>query len=146
MENTVIQIGSNSVRRVEDLVASVCYDNHLANYHAIISVPLLATIQSLFCQNPDASLLLACSHSRKGLYFDITVSSDALPVGENYSEHPSPTLSPDVMSLVHQLADGVELSGQTIRLLFCLNGIGYNESERRRSVLARFYQPVLVES
>jgi hypothetical protein len=143
MENTVIQIGSNSVRRVEDLVASVCYDNHLANYHAIISVPLLATIQSLFRQNPDASLLLACSHSRKGLYFDITVSADALHVGENNSEHP---LSPDVMSLVSQLADGVELSDRTIRLLFCLNGIGYNESERRRSVLARFYQPVLVES
>ena len=61
MENTVIQIGNNSVRRVEDLVASVCYDNHLANYHAIISVPLLATIQSLFRQYPDASLLLAAA-------------------------------------------------------------------------------------
>lgn len=146
MENTVIQIGSNSVRRVEDLVASVCYDNHLANYHAIISVPVLATIQSLFHQYPDDTLLLACNYCRKGLYFDITVSTDALPAGVNQTEHPSPILSSDVQSLVNQLADEVEISDNTVRLLFCLNGIGDNESERRRSVLARFYQPVMIES
>lgn len=145
MDNIVIQVGSTSLCQVEDLVASVCYNNNLAKYHAIVSVPVLATIQSLLQNYPETSLLISCNHSCDGVFFNIAIPNDQKQYGDT-SNPISPILPPDVLSLVSCLADGISVSNQSIQLQFFFHGISHSESERRKNILDKFYQPVKVES
>ena len=146
MENIVIQVDHSSLSKVENLVASVCYDNHLAKYHAIVSVPVIATIQSLLQSYPDTSLDITCNHCRDGIDFSITIPQESINQYGDIQKNFSPIPSSDVFALNSCLVDAISVSNQTIRFQFLFSGISYIESERRKKILSKFYHLVMVES
>lgn len=142
MEKIVIQNDGLALNRVEDFIAALCYENHLDNYHATISVPVMQMVQTLLADlnfKQDDSLTISSGLCRKGLFFNITCGYDLLNTGSIDTE-PSPTLLSDSFSLAHLLADEVSIhdEGKTIQFLFYLRGIPMVESERRKQVIASF--------
>jgi hypothetical protein len=142
MEKIVIQNDGLALNRVEDFIAALCYENHLDNYHATISVPVMQMVQTLLADlkfKQDDTLTISSGLCRKGLFFNITSGYDLLNTCSIDSE-PSPTLFSVSFSLAHLLADEVSIhdEGKTIQFLFYLRGIPMVESERRKQVIASF--------
>lgn len=142
MEKIVIQNDGLALNRVEDFIAALCYENHLDNYHATISVPVMQMVQTLLADlkfKQDDTLTIGSGLCRKGLFFNITCGYNFLTTGSIDTE-PSPTLLSDSFSLAHLLADEVSIhdEGKTIQFLFYLRGIPMVESERRKQVIASF--------
>ena len=149
IEKTVIQNDSSAVRSVEDYIAVVCYENHLDNYHATIAVPVLGVVQAMIGDySADmGSIVLQSDYCREGVFFNITSSADCFR-REDQGIEASPTPLSDSLSLAGMLADEMRVldDGRTLQLIFHLRGIAARETERRKSVLEKFYSKVLVEA
>lgn len=149
IEKTVIQNDSSAVRSVEDYIAAVCYENHLDNYHATIAVPVLGVVQAMIGDfSADmGSIVLQSDYCREGVFFNITSSADCFR-REDQGIEASPTPLSDSLSLADMLADEMRVldDGRTLQLIFHLRGIAARETERRKSVLEKFYSKVLVEA
>lgn len=149
IEKTVIQNDSSAVRSVEDYIAAVCYENHLDNYHATIAVPVLGVVQAMIVDySADmGSIVLQSDYCREGVFFNITSSADCFH-REDQEIEASPTPLSDSLSLAGMLADEMRVldDGRTLQLIFHLRGIAARETERRKSVLEKFYSKVLVEA
>ena len=149
IEKTVIQNDSSAVRSVEDYIAAVCYENHLDNYHATIAVPVLGVVQAMIGDySADmGSIVLQSDYCREGVFFNITSSADCFR-REDQGIESSPTPLSDSLSLADMLADEMRVldDGRTLQLIFHLRGIAARETERRKSVLEKFYSKVLVEA
>lgn len=149
IEKTVIQNDSSAVRSVEDYIAAVCYENHLDNYHATIAVPVLGVVQAMIGDySADmGSIVLQSDYCREGVFFNITSSADCFR-REDQRIEASPTPLSDSLSLAGMLADEMRVldDGRTLQLIFHLRGIAARETERRKSVLEKFYSKVLVEA
>lgn len=149
IEKTVIQNDSSAIRSVEDYIAAVCYENHLDNYHATISVPVLGVVQAMIGDySADmGSIVLQSDYCREGVFFNITSSADCFR-REDQGIEASPTPLSDSLSLAGMLADEMRVldDGRTLQLIFHLRGIAARETERRKSVLEKFYSKVLVEA
>ena len=144
IEKTVIQNDSSAVRSVEDYIAAVCY-----NYHATIAVPVLGVVQAMIGDySADmGSIVLQSDYCREGVFFNITSSADCFR-REDQGIEASPTPLSDSLSLAGMLADEMRVldDGRTLQLIFHLRGIAARETERRKSVLEKFYSKVLVEA
>ncbi|MBR1834855.1 MAG: hypothetical protein IJ785_05050 [Bacteroidales bacterium] len=149
IEKIVIQNDSSAIRKVEDYIAAVCYENHLDNYHATIAVPVLSIVRAVVDrQTADiGSMVLQSDYCREGVFFNITSSSDCFHQNVQGYES-SPTLLADSLSLAAMLTDEMRVldDGRTLQLIFHLRGIASRETERRKNVLERFYSTVLVEA
>ena len=149
IEKTVIQNDSSAIRSVEDYIAAVCYENHLDNYHATIAVPVLGVVQAMIGDySADmGSIVLQSDYCREGVFFNITSSADCFR-REDQGIEASPTPLSDSLSLAGMLADEMRVldDGRTLQLIFHLRGIAARETERRKSVLEKFYSKVLVEA
>jgi len=142
MEKIDIQISRSSFNRVEDVIANVCYDNHIDNYQAIVSVSVLSVINSMFDLNPDALIRIVCKYTVDGLSFRIFNPSEPLSHNVDFSQSDKMVRSADSVVLrpeVHALADMVSFDGSSVSLLFWMRGINSREAERRRHVLENFY-------
>lgn len=149
IEKTVIQNDSSAVRSVEDYIAAVCYENHLDNYHATIAVPVLGVVQAMIGDYSAnmGSIVLQSDYCREGVFFNITSSADCFHREDQGIEASHTPLS-DSLSLAGMLADEMRVldDGRTLQLIFHLRGIAARETERRKSVLEKFYSKVLVEA
>lgn len=144
MDKIVIQKDESYIRKLEDFLASLCYDNHLDKYHAAISVPVMNIIQFAFDDSQSGSdfVTLKCGYCKEGLFFKVTASCNCFQsVLSNI--HSTPALSPLPIALVQMLSDEVSVldEGRTVQLIFHLAGIPMREMYRRMEVLESFYAP-----
>lgn len=148
MEKIVIQKHKVSIRKVEDFIAAVCYENHLDNYHATISVPVLQAVEFALnhCNTENDTIVITSDYCREGIFFSIKTDIDDL-FNQDSDALPSPALQADSFSLIQMLSDKVEVLdwGRMLRLIFHLRGIALTERDRRVAVLDSFFHRALVE-
>ena len=128
METLVIQPDKNSMKQVEEFVDAVCYNNHLDNYLATISVPVIKVVQDT---------LQSSHNSASNAQF-----SSSFPLQSSLNSFS------DSIQVVKLLVDEFEIldNGSTLRMVFFVRGIDAKEASRRKEVLSLFYQPAMVES
>ena len=150
MKDIAIQLDRSSVRKAEDFVAAICYENHLENYHATIAVPVLKAVEQLLQVQDNlenvSPINLECGFCQEGISFTVTGKVNSFSVGE-WSKVDSADHLSDAACLARMLADEVEVfgDGSSLRMVFYVRGIDAVESNRRITVLNHFYAPSLVE-
>lgn len=147
MEKIVIQVNNSNLLKVENLIAHVCYDKHISLYHAIVSIPVLTTINSLLNSYPDSSLLITYNDCPMGISFSITIPQEPSLHYTQRPTHRSP-FPQSAFDQIYSLTDEVEVNevDQTIRLNFYVRGISDIETERRITILQHFHQTTLDKS
>ncbi len=141
MENIVIQSDINNLSSVENFVRAICDTNHIVNYYATISVPVMKAVESVIQAAPSSALSILFDHCRGGITFTVQSATPCF----------SPTLSAEVPPagsaeettyLITMLADQMEVTdeGRTLQLFFAVQGIDAEEASARIQVLEHFYE------
>lgn len=149
MKDIVIQLNKNTVRQAEDFIAAICYENHLENYLATMTVPVLNAVEQVLGKKEmcscEESVALKCEYCQEGISFIIS-SADKCFFGNPADSLPTSPLSSDAVYMAQLLADEIEVldEGKTLRMVFYVRGIDATESSRRISVLNHFYARALV--
>lgn len=149
MKDIVIQLNKNAVRQAEDFIAAICYENHLENYLATMTVPVINAVEQVLDRKEtcscEESVGLKCEYCQEGISF--IVSSTVNCFFSNPADPlPTSALSSDAVYMAQLLADEIEVldEGNALRMVFCVRGIDATESSRRISVLNHFYARTLV--
>lgn len=147
MYKVIVHNSDSELRKLEDLLSVICSDNHLINYQAVISVPVLATVQRIFSLDPTTAVSLTFSFSTKGGIFTISssdvnlraIAKDPIPL--------SPTLFNELYLINTLLVDEVIIDdgGHSLQLIFHLKGIQISEASRRVQIIDSFYSKYRIE-
>ena len=153
METLVIQPDKNSMKQVEEFVDAVCYNNHLDNYLATISVPVIKvvqdTLQSSHNSASNGPVTVSTGYCHEGICFTVHSYQNCFSqFSSSFPLQSSLNSFSDSIQVVKLLVDEFEIldNGSTLRMVFFVRGIDAKEASRRKEVLSLFYQPVMVES
>ena len=151
MKDIAIQLDSGSLRKAEDFVAAICYDNHLDNYHATIAVPVIGAVEQVMQYQDSnapvpAPVSLLCKYCQEGISFTVTGAVSAFSEDALNDANSADALR-DAVAVAHLLADKVEVlnDGCALRMFFFVQGIDSSECSRRISVIKHFYVSKCVE-
>lgn len=143
MEQLVIQADIANLTLVENFVRAICDDNHIVNYYATISVPVMKAVEHAILGGSSSQLTLLFSHCHDGITFSIQADTPSFsPIA---AEQVPPAGSPEeALYLISMLSDQMEVSdeGRTLQMTFDLQGIDTNEACNRVEVLEQFYASV----
>lgn len=153
METLVIQPDKNSMKPVEEFVDAVCYNNHLDNYLATISVPVIKVVQDTLQSSQNSAsnepVTVSTEYCREGICFTVHSYQNCFSHFSSLSLlQSSPNSYFDSVQVVKLLVDEFEVLDHcsTLRMVFFVRGIDAQEASRRKEVLTHFYQPVMVAS
>ena len=153
METLVIQPDKNSMKQVEEFVDAVCYNNHLDNYLATISVPVIKvvqdTLQSSHNSASNGPVTVSTEYCHEGICFIVHSYQNCFSqFSSSFPLQSSLNSFSDSIQVVKLLVDEFEIldNGSTLRMVFFVRGIDAKEASRRKEVLSLFYQPAMVES
>lgn len=134
MEQILIQSNTNYRMIADNFLRAICETNHIENYYATISVPLLSVIESAMSEGQD--LVLIYDYCPLGIQFQIksrpqlfsSIKSDA---------------SSELGMLLNLLVDDSKISdsGDTLTLEFAIQGIDVSMAESRIASVKKFYSP-----
>lgn len=140
MERALIQNNTSSIEQIENFVRAVCDDNHIPNYFATISVPVLKAAEYAFHHNANSPLTIFFEQCRGGIRF--IVQSDYQCFEKTHSSGIPPTGSDEeLLYLVNILSDELEVldGGCGLQLTFDVLGIAPQEVAHRIHILENFY-------
>lgn len=132
MEQIEIQNGTNYQMIVDNFIRNICDDNHVYNYYATISVPVLQAVDSVMSHSSNHKATLSFRHCREGLSFSLQCEL------ADFSSQSSN--NDDIFLFAEALADKVCVSdnGHSLQMIFAIRGIDATEAARRVSVLEQF--------
>lgn len=140
MERAIIQNNTSSIERIENFVRAVCDDNHIPNFFATISVPVLKAAELAFHVNPVSQIIIIFEHCRGGVRFTIQAGSPCFEMPLS-SEIPPSGSEEESLYLVKILTDQMSVldNGCDLQMTFYLMGIDFCEAAYRVQVLKNFY-------
>lgn len=150
MESFVIQSNNQGLAEIEGFLGCFCDENHIANYFATISVPVLQAVENAIihgnANDPTKQVRLECGFRQGGVYFLVEDQG----VGFNYAafgDCPNANDKGQGIFLIKSLSDHYEYAngGSLLRMDFDINGIEASDSIERMAKLQHYYLPKSVE-
>ena len=143
MEKLVIQPDKSSLPLVENFVRAICDGNHIVNYYATISVPVLKAFETAILSSSSA-LSLIFDHCRGGIYFSIQSDVPCFFFNQTTETVPAAGSPEESSYLIETLSDRMEVSdeGRTLQLTFEVEGIDIGEATLRVQALKLFYESI----
>lgn len=148
-ETIVIQSNAEGLADVERFLAAFCDDNHIANYFATISVPVLQAVENAIVHgnlnNPSKKVIIEYGYRLGGIYFLVSDEGN----GFDYTQYGNCPLNNEKgqgVFLMKSLADHIEFfnGGKSIRMDFDINGIEAIDALERIDTLQHFFMPNIV--
>ena len=147
MEKAAIQLCSTNLTMLDGFIEAVCGEHHLDNYYATISVAVTKAVEYAMDKG-TAVMDLSFGHYNKGIYFKLNTSTGVFTSLPREAADITLSSEAECSFLVTTLSDQVQVldNGDTLQVMFAVQGIDPNECVNRIAILKNFYQPVHVES
>lgn len=147
MEKAAIQLCSTNLTMLDGFIEAVCEEHHLDNYYATISVAVTKAVEYAMDKG-TAVMDLSFGHYNKGIYFKLNTPTGVFTSLPREAADVTLSSEAECSFLVTTLSDQVQVldNGDTLQVMFAVQGIDPNECVNRIAILKNFYQPVHVES
>lgn len=147
MEKAAIQLCSTNLTMLDGFIEAVCEEHHLDNYYATISVAVTKAVEYAMDKG-TAVMDLSFGHYNKGIYFKLNTPTGVFTSLPREAADITLSSEAECSFLVTTLSDQVQVldNGDTLQVMFAVQGIDPNECVNRIAILKNFYQPVHVES
>lgn len=139
-KSIVIKCDTRNISLVEDFVQAVCDDSHVANYSAVVSVPIVRVVESLMQMGASDEVRLLFNYTRKGLTFTILCNRPCFFSEKGMAVQGGKIFSDELFYLVEMLSDDLSVcdGGYGLSISFGVRGIDAGEVMRRMRFLKDF--------
>lgn len=143
MEKLVIQVDKSNIPLVDNFLRAICDNNHIVNYYATISVPIMKAMEVVERISPASSLSILFDYLRGGITFTVQTDSPCFLSVENATENSDDEFA-DAAFLITLLSDHTKVTdeGRTLQIFFDVRGIDASEAFARVQVLEHFYESI----
>ena len=147
MEKAAIQLCSTNLTMLDGFIEAVCEEHHLDNYYATISVAVTKAVEYAMDKGSDV-MDLSFGHYNKGIYFKLKSPREVFATLPRETTDMTLSSEGECSVLITTLSDQVQVldNGDTLQVMFAVQGIDSSECVNRIAILEKFYQLVRVES